>query len=104
MLITFKTKAHAGITMFEDVALGMVKMMGHSTNVPGAILAADVPVALSRLTAAIEAGKGSSPVESNDPDELAISMMHRASPLIDLLSAAAAAGDNVMWDTASFTG
>jgi len=105
MLITFKTKAHAGITMFEDVALGMVKMMGHSTNVPGAILAADVPAALSRLTAAIKAGKGSPPVESKDPDEPAVSLATRASPLIliDLLSAAAAAEENVMWDKASIT-
>ncbi|OIO68498.1 MAG: DUF1840 domain-containing protein [Zetaproteobacteria bacterium CG12_big_fil_rev_8_21_14_0_65_55_1124] len=104
MPITFKTKTHAGITMLEDVALGMVKMMGHSPSVPGAILAADVPAALSRLKAAVEAGKGPSPVESDDPDEPAVSMAHRASPLIDLLSAATAAGDNVMWDTASITG
>ncbi len=104
MPITFKTDSHAGITMFEDVALGMVKMMGHSTNVPGAILAADVPVALRRLKAAIEAGKTSSPLESNDPDEPTVSVTHRATPLIDLLSAAAAAGENVMWDTASFAG
>jgi len=104
MLIRFKTKAHAGISMFEDVALGMVKMMGHSPNVPGAILAADVPAALSRLKAAIEAGKGSSPVESHDSDAPAVSMTTRASPLIDLLSAAATAGENVMWDKASITG
>ncbi|WP_018295286.1 DUF1840 domain-containing protein [Mariprofundus ferrooxydans] len=101
MPITFRTDSHAGITMFDDVALGMIKMMGHSTTVPGAILAADVPVALSRLKAAIEADKGSPPVASNDPDEPAISMKHRAAPLIELLSAA---GDNIMWDTASFSG
>lgn len=101
MLITFKTKAHAGITMFADVALGMVNMMGHSTNVPGAILAADVPVALSRLRAAIEAGKGLSPLEREDPDEPAIQLATRAAPLIDLLSAAAEAEDHIMWDKAS---
>jgi len=61
-------------------------------------------MALSRLTAAIESGKASLPVESNDQDDPAISMTRRASPLIDLLSAAAAAGDNIMWDTASITG
>lgn len=57
MLITFTTDAHANITMFEDDALTMLKMMGHSATVPGAILAADVPAALSRLTAAIDAEK-----------------------------------------------
>ena len=39
MLVTFTTKAYADITMFGDVALAMLKMMGHSATVPGAILA-----------------------------------------------------------------
>lgn len=101
MLITFKTKAHAGITMFEKVALKMLSMMGHSQTVPGAILAADVPEALSRLTAAIETGNSSPPVESNDPDEPAVSMASRATPLIDLLAAAAKEDEDVMWEKAS---
>ena len=52
MLVTFTTNAYADITLFGDVALAMLKMMGHSATVPGAILAEDVPAALSRLTAA----------------------------------------------------
>ena len=104
MLITFKTDAHASITMFGDVALTMLKMMGHSATVPGAILAADVPVALSRLTAAIEAEKASSPVDNKDSDEPAVSLAHRGMPLVDLLTAAAAEGSNVMWDEASIFG
>ena len=55
MLVTFSTNAYADITMFGDVALTLLKMMGHSSTVPSAILAADVPVVLSRLTAGIEA-------------------------------------------------
>ena len=57
MLVTFTTKAYADITMFGDVALSMLKMMGHSGTVPSAIRAADVPAALSRLKAAIDAEK-----------------------------------------------
>ncbi|MEA1053075.1 DUF1840 family protein, partial [Lamprobacter modestohalophilus] len=30
MLITFETKAHANITMFGDVAVTLIKLMGHS--------------------------------------------------------------------------
>ena len=52
MLVTFKTDV-GNITMFEDAALTMIKMMGHSATVPGAILAADVPIALNRLKAAL---------------------------------------------------
>ena len=34
MLVTFTTNAYADITMFGDVALAMLKMMGHSGTVP----------------------------------------------------------------------
>jgi hypothetical protein len=99
MLVTFSTDAYADITMFGDVALAMLKMMGHSATVPGAILASDVPAALSKLTAAIEAEKESAPVEQqDDEDEPVVSMAHRAIPLIDLLAAAARAKCNVMWE------
>ena len=98
MLVTFSTDAHADITMFGDVALAMLKKMGHSATVPGAILAEDVPAALNQLTAAIEAEKDSQPVEQQDvADEPVVSMVHRAMPLIDLLSAAARDECNVMW-------
>ena len=81
--------------MFGDVALGMLRMMGHSATVPGAILAADVPAALSRLSAAIYAEKVSPRVE--DKDVSVVSMVNRGLPLIDLLAAAAKADCNVMW-------
>jgi hypothetical protein len=97
MLVTFTTDAYADITMFGDVALVMLKMMGHSATVPGAILAEDVPAALSRLTAAVDAGKASPPVEDKDADEPVVSMANRALPLINLLAAAAKAKAYVMW-------
>ncbi|MDA3876902.1 MAG: DUF1840 family protein [Halothiobacillus sp.] len=59
--------------------------------------AADVPAALGRLTAAIDAEKAVPPVTDTDEEEPAISMAHRALHLIDLLTAAAKADANVMW-------
>jgi Domain of unknown function (DUF1840) len=97
MLVTFTTKAYSDITMFGDVALAMLNMMGHSATIPGAILAADVPVALNRLTAAIAVDKASQPNESKDSDEPGVSMANRALPLISLLSAAIKENSNVMW-------
>ena len=98
-LVTFTTKTYPDITMFGDVAQGLLKMMGHSTKVPGAILAADVPEALVRLRAAIEAEKAAPPVQDRgeDEDEPVISLATRALPLIDLLAAAAKAEATVMW-------
>jgi hypothetical protein len=97
MLVTFTTNAYADITMFGDVALALLKMMGRSATVPGAILAEDVPAALGRLTAAIEAEKASAPAADEDADEPVVSMAHRALPLIDLLAAAARAKTYVTW-------
>lgn len=98
MLVTFRTDV-GDITMFGDVALTMLKMMGHSATVPGAILAADVPMALSRLKAALDAENASPAVEDeNEEEEPVVSMADRGIPLINLLSAAAKEGSNVMWD------
>jgi hypothetical protein len=99
MLVTFKTDAYADITMFGKDALAMLNMMGHSTTVPGALLAEEIPAALARLTAAIEAEKASpSPVESKFTDEPTVSTSLRAQPLMELLAAAAKAKAYVMWE------
>ena len=100
MLVTFTCKAYADITMFGDVALGMLKMMGRSETVPGAILAEDVPAALDRLKRAIEAAPSSSESKKapdDDSDEPPVSLAHRALPLIELLTAAAQQKADVMW-------
>ena len=97
MLVTFTTDAYADITFFGDVALAMLKMMGHSATVPGAILAAEVPAALSRLTAAINAEKARPPEGDKDAEEPEVSIVNRALPLLNLLAAAAKAKSNVMW-------
>ena len=97
MLVTFTTKTYPDITMFGNIALILLKMMGHSTHVPGAILAADVPVALERLKAAIEVEKALPPSPEKEDEEPVVSIAHRALPLIELLEAALRADANVMW-------
>jgi len=103
MLVTFTCKAYADITMFGDVALSMLKMMGHSETVPGAILAEDVPAALDRLKRAIQTAKAtpaqseSRKAQDDDSDEPPVSLAHRALPLIELLTAAAQQKADVMW-------
>jgi hypothetical protein len=97
MIVTFTTKNYADITMFGDIALVLLKMMGHSPKVPGAILAADVPAALDRLKAVIDAQKDLPPIEDSEEEEPVVSMAHRALPLIELLETAKKADANVMW-------
>ena len=54
MLVTFSSDAYPEFTMFGDVAIRLIKMMGHSGTVPSAILAEDIPAALARLQAALQ--------------------------------------------------
>jgi hypothetical protein len=102
MLVTFSCPAYADITMFGDVAIRLLKLMGHSGSVPSALLAEDVPTALARLRSAIEAEKQlSQPDESGEGEdgEPAVSLSNRALPLIELLNAAAKEKCNVMWNS-----
>ena len=104
MLVTFSCPAYADITMFGNVAVRLLKLMGHSGAVPGALLAEDVEAALARLEAAVEADEQlPQPDESvqGEDDEPAVSLAHRALPLIELLRAAAKAKCNLMWDSSS---
>ena len=101
MLVTFSCPAYADITMFGDVAVRLIKLMGHSGTVPGSLLAADVQAALERLEAAIEADEQLPEAQESgegEDDESAVSLPHRALPVIQLLKAAAKAKCNVMWD------
>ena len=104
MLVTFETQAHANITMFGEVAVTLLKLMGQSGTVPGALLAADVPAALERLRSAVAEqpdlplDPAREPGAKDTGEERHVSLGHRALPLIELLEDAAAAGRNVMWD------
>ena len=100
MLVTFSCPAHADITMFGHVASRLLELMGHSGTVPGALLAEDVAAALARLEAAVAADEQlAEPGESaqGEDDEPAVSLAHRALPLIELLQTAAKEKCNLMW-------
>jgi len=103
MLVTFSCPAYADITMFGDVAVRLLKLMGHGGTVPGALLAEDVPAALEHLEAAIETEKQLSEPEASEAedDEASVSLPHRALPLIELLKSAAKANCKVMWHSSN---
>lgn len=101
MLVTFHSPAYADITMFGDVAVKLLKLMGHSGTVPSAIMAEDIPAALERLRKAIaEVEKKESEQQDLNAQgcENRVRLSHRALPLIELLEAAIAADEDVMWD------
>lgn len=103
MLVTFKTDV-GNITMFSDVALQMIKMMGHSETIPGAILAEDIPQALNRLKNVLANEKmenmppTNKELQDDEDEEPTVSINHRALPLIDLLTEAIKADCDLMWE------
>jgi hypothetical protein len=106
MLVTFRTKAYASITMFGDVAKQLLTLMGHSGTIPSAIKAEDVPTALARLETAIAQRQAADAAEARaddrgrDDDDAPrkVTVSQRALPLLELLRAAAANQSDVMWD------
>ena len=99
MLLTFKCRAYANITMFGDVGMRMLEMMGFGKRVPGAISARDVAQALQSLRDALDALPDDPPPASNDKDgEPVTSLRTRAMPLIEMLQAAVADDTQVSWE------
>ncbi len=99
MIVKFDSEA-GSFLMNSDIAVQLLKAMGHSGTVPSAILAADIPAALARLKAAVEASpKVATQLEGDgvDQKEGKVSLRQRAFPLIDLLTRAAEKGAEVMW-------
>lgn len=101
MLVTFYCDAHEDITMFGDVAIRLLAMMGHSGKIPGALLATEVPAALASLTDALASEPQKhvpiKPSSHDDEEEEAISITLRAQPLIQLLKDAIQADCDVLW-------
>ena len=102
MLVRFDSRVGT-FTMFGDVAVELLKMMGHSGTIPSALLAADIPAALARLKPAVAAAPeppAPPPDRDGQPEQPSVSLRQRAFPLIDLLERAARAGADVLWDRA----
>ena len=96
MLVRFDSKVGM-LQMFGDVAKTLLRMMGQSGSVPGAILAKDIPAAVERL----RQGVGMAPKAAEKADEngeAPVNLSQRAFPLIELLERAAKSGADVVWE------
>jgi hypothetical protein len=99
--------------MFGDIATELLRLMGMSGIVPGAVVARDVPEALRRLKQAVESFEGeriAQPArqkdqnregEKHEDDEVPqVKLRTRAYPLVKLLEAAATEECDVIWEAA----
>lgn len=104
MIVKFSTRAGA-LTLHGDSAVLLLKAMGHSGTVPGAILAGDLPEALARLRRVLEQQSQAAPPPPADTDEdeererePPVTLRMRALPLIDMLETAIARDSDLMWE------
>lgn len=98
MLVRFDSKAGT-ITLFGDVAVKLLKMMGQTGAVPGAILAQDIPAAVERLRRALGAEQEKPPArQRGDEREPPVGLAQRAFPLTELLERAAKRDADVIWE------
>ena len=100
MLVRFECD-EGSITMFRDAAVMLLKMMGQTGVMPGALLATDIPAALERLKRAAATQHDAPHPEENDEKNggaPSVSTRQRAFPLIELLARAAKEECDLIWE------
>ena len=97
MLVRLDSKVGM-ITMFGDIAVKLLRLMGQSGAVPGAILATDIPAAIQRLRQGVGLESQRTDNQDSDDAETRVNLSQRAFPLIELLERAAKKGADVIWE------
>jgi hypothetical protein len=113
MLVTFKSKAGADVIMFGEAAGRLLAVLGKDAGeAKGIVTVEQLPEAISRLQAAIEAERArrdAKSVAEREAEEDAereagrtgmaasVDLARRAWPLLDLLRRAKASGAPVVW-------
>jgi hypothetical protein len=105
MLIRFHSKA-GSLTMLGDNANTVLRLMGATGDVPGALVAKDLPRAIENLKRGLAVQTKNQPPEpstdggdSEDRDQVALSA--RGYPLVQLLEATLKSNSDVIWEEAS---
>jgi hypothetical protein len=104
MIVKFSTRVGA-LTLHGEAAVTLLKAMGHSGTVPGAVLAADLPAALASLRGVLAEQARVPPPEPAPTDEdeererePPVALRVRAVPLIDMIKTAIARDSDLMWE------
>jgi hypothetical protein len=106
MLITFKCRAAPDVVMLENLAQYLVGIVGKRLGERGVITRDEMPVAISKLEAAITTDKQERAEheghfhegeQGHEPHEIPIGLAQRAFPFLDMLRAAQKEHMDVLW-------
>lgn len=100
MAITFTCKASADVTMLDAHALSLFSILERDLAPRGVITAAQAPLALRRIRAAIDArGAEKAPDVSEDPDAARdfVPLATRLWPFMEMLERAGNDGADILW-------
>jgi len=103
MLYKFQSRAAATVIMLPANGEQLLRIIGKPADeAHGIITAAQIPVAIAALQAAIAADEAAPapPTAPNDEDEApqpTVSLRQRAAPFMELLRRSLAAGRDVVW-------
>ncbi len=108
MIVTFKSAASADLIYFGDVAKRLMELIGKEPSERGIITVEQLPEAIARLKAAIEADREAHRqlVQSDEPGSETspggvtrprVSLTQRALPLLAMLEESLAEGKSVVW-------
>jgi Domain of unknown function (DUF1840) len=107
-LIVFRSKAAGEIYMFAETAHRLLDILGKADSPRGVITAEQIPDALARLVAAVDAEKAQHAEDPREREETErrgetpaaerpITLGQRAFPLIEMLRAAGKRNVDVTW-------
>lgn len=102
MLVRFDSKVGT-FSMFEKDARTMIKLMGHSDTIPGAVLGAEAEKTLQTFQTnlnevAKQENQHLAPKQDDEASEEQVSINRRAYPMLELLKKAAKQTETVMWE------
>lgn len=106
MTYRFKTQNTADTLMLHSDGDTLLRAMGIQPAPQGILLSEDIPPAIARIAAAIEADESGhgGPTQSAEredlftPEEAPVSLRQRAWPLLEMLRRAHAEGDFIVWE------
>jgi len=102
MTFKFKSQATSDLLMLSAHAQALLQHIGKSTDAKGILTPQEMPAALTALKSLPgdeDAAEPTTPRDGQDepPDEAAVDLRRRAWPLIQMIEAAQAAKEPIVW-------